>query len=119
MNDDLGLLYFLFKNDFERSTRIDAIDETTLNCKGPLSLEVEYLFSENYVVRKQGNRTDTFHRKIEKPVFRMRGKIVDKPGKVDELALQIRELAYPATMVVYKQYDAASQVGLIKTDTIQ
>jgi hypothetical protein len=118
--NDKSELYFLLKKDFDRSKKIEAIDEESLRCnierKG---VEIQYIFSSSYIVRMQDGRVDTFKCNIDKPVFLWRGKqIIPPQGRIDELQIQLLDMAEPIQLSIHKQYDAASLVETVKQDTI-
>jgi prepilin-type N-terminal cleavage/methylation domain-containing protein len=120
LTGEVATCYFLMKKDFERCKLINASNNRQIVCDGfDVNPTVTYDFSDNYVLRKQHLRTDTFHLSFLEVIYSWNGmKVNTFPSVVDEMAIQVRSPRDTLNMHFIKEYDASSLLLLTNKDSV-
>jgi len=117
--NDLGLLFYTLKKDIDRSDSVQTIDTQTLCCYDHERGKIEYTFSGPFSTRRQFERIDTFVCRIQSPIFKFLGKIVQEKAMIDEVYLTEDASESPFEIKLYKMYDAASLIEIAPNDSLR
>jgi prepilin-type N-terminal cleavage/methylation domain-containing protein len=116
--EELGLLFYSLKRDIDRSYMLRKRDQFAIDCySAPEKVDVSYYFVEPNVVRKQLERTDTFHCEILRSAFLFQEIPVTDNAVIDQIRLTLNTAPDPIELDIIKLYDAACLINAIPNDT--